>query len=148
MSEEIDLLLNDILALVRSRNRKLMEKYNITPLQYRALKIIKENRPTMGDLCESLYLSSSTVTELVDRLEDSGFVVRIRSKEDRRVVMLEITEEGIALLEKIQVEKLEVLNKALNLLDEIEREEIREALIKLRKVLKEDKGEVKGDSGS
>ncbi|MBC7320741.1 MarR family transcriptional regulator [bacterium] len=148
MNEEIDVLLSDILALVKSKNRRLMEKYNITPLQYRALKIIRDKRPTMGDLCELLYLSSSTVTELVDRLEDNNLVVRVRSREDRRVVILEITEEGIALLEKIQGEKLEVLNKALNLLDEIERDEIREALIKLRKVLKEDKGEDKRDSGS
>ncbi|MCX7794986.1 MAG: MarR family transcriptional regulator [bacterium] len=141
MNEEIEILLNDILALIKSRNRKLMEKYDITPLQYRALKIIKERHPTMGDLCDALYISSSTVTELVDRLEDNNLVARVRSKEDRRVITLEITDEGNALLEKIQEERLEVLNKALNLLDEREKDEIREALIKLRNVLKEDKGE-------
>lgn len=141
MNEEIEVLLNDILALVKSRNRRLMEKYDITPLQYRALKVIKEKSPTMGDLCDALYLSSSTVTELVDRLEDNNLVVRVRSREDRRVIILEITEEGNELLEKIREERLEALGKALNLLNEIERDEIRKALMRLRNVLKEDKDE-------
>jgi DNA-binding MarR family transcriptional regulator len=84
MNEEIEVLLNDILALVRRKNRGLMETYGITPLQYRALKIIKDEHPTMGDLCDLLYLSSSTVTELIDRLESNNLVRRIRSKEDRK----------------------------------------------------------------
>lgn len=138
MSEEIEILLNDILALIRSRNRKLMEKYDITPLQYRALKIIRDENPTMGDLCNFLYLSSSTVTDLVDRLESNNLVRRVRSREDRRVIILEITEEGISLLDNIQEKKLEVLNKALSLLDEKERDEIKRALIKLYCVLKEE----------
>ncbi|MGC8970706.1 MAG: MarR family winged helix-turn-helix transcriptional regulator [bacterium] len=138
MNEEIEILLNDILALIRSKNRRLMEKYDITPLQYRALKIIRDEHPTMGDLCDLLYLSSSTVTDLVDRLESNNLVRRVRSREDRRVIILEVTEEGASLLENIKEEKLEVLNKALSLLDEKEREEIRESLIKLYNVLKEE----------
>lgn len=137
MNEEIEILLNDILALIRSRNRKLMEKYDITPLQYRALKIIRDEHPTMGDLCDLLYLSSSTVTDLVDRLESNNLVKRVRSREDRRVIILEITENGISLLDNIQEKKLEVLSKALSLLDERERDEIKRALLKLYSVLKE-----------
>lgn len=146
MNEEIEVLLNDILALIKSRNRRLMEKYDITPLQYRALRIIREKRPTMGELCDMLYLSSSTVTELVDKLEENKLVIRVRSKEDRRVIILEVTNEGNALLEKIQEEKLEVLNKSLNFLDEKEKDEIRATLIKLRNVLKDDKDEDGKDS--
>jgi len=138
MNEEIEILLNDILALIRSRNRKLMEKYDITPLQYRALKIIRDEHPTMGDLCDLLYLSSSTVTDLVDRLESNNLVKRVRSREDRRVIILEITENGISLLDNIQEKKLEVLSKALSLLDERERDEIKRALVRLYGVLKEE----------
>lgn len=138
MNEEIEVLLNDILALVRRKNRGLMETYGITPLQYRALKIIKDENPTMGDLCDLLYLSSSTVTELIDRLESNNLVRRIRSKEDRRVILLEITDEGISLLENIREKKLEVLSKALSLLSEEEKDEIKRSLIRLYNVLKEE----------
>jgi len=138
MSEEIEALLNDILALVKRKNRGLMETYGITPLQYRALKLIKDKHPTMGDLCELLYLSSSTVTELIDRLESNNLVRRIRSKEDRRVILLEITDEGISLLKNIREKKLEILSKALNLLSEDEKDEIKRSLIRLYNILKEE----------
>jgi 5'-methylthioadenosine phosphorylase len=92
----------------------------------------------MGDLCDLLYLSSSTVTELIDRLESNNLVRRIRSKEDRRVILLEITDEGISLLENIREKKLEVLSKALSLLSEEEKDEIKRSLIRLYNVLKEE----------
>lgn len=136
MHEEIDVLLNNILALIKSKNRRLMESYGITPLQYRALSLINDKTPTMGDLCDLLYLSSSTVTDLVDRLESNNLVKRIRSKEDRRVIILEITEEGLALLKEIKEKKSEILSKSLNLLEEETKAKIKHALEELYNALK------------
>jgi len=138
MNEEIDILLNNIMGLIKSRNRKLMESYGITPLQYRALNLIKDKNPTMGDLCDLLYLSSSSVTDLVDRLESNGLARRVRSSEDRRVITLEITEEGISLLEEIREKESEVLSKSLNLLDEETKIRIKYALEELYNVLKKE----------
>lgn len=44
-------------------------------------------------LSEKLDLSNSTVSGIIDRLEKQGLVERIRSKEDRRVVYVNITPE-------------------------------------------------------
>lgn len=136
MNEEIDILLNNILSLIKSRNRKLLESYRITLLQYRALNLIKDKTPTMGELCDLLYLSSSTVTELVDRLEANELVKRVRSKEDRRVIILEITEKGISLLKEIKEKKSEILSRSLNLLDEDAKSKIKSALEELYNGLK------------
>ncbi len=138
MNEEIDILLNNIMGLIKSRNRKLMESYGITPLQYRALNLIKDKNPTMGDLCDLLYLSSSSVTDLVDRLESNGLARRVRSSEDRRVITLEITEEGISLLEEIREKESEILSKSLNILDEETKIRIKYALEELYNVLKKE----------
>ncbi|HHV81631.1 TPA: MarR family transcriptional regulator [bacterium] len=138
MNEEIDILLNNVMALIKSRNRRLMESYGITPLQYRALSLIKDKNPTMGDLCNLLYLSSSSVTDLVDRIESNRLARRIRSSEDRRVITLEITEEGISLLEEIREKESEVLSKSLNLLDEETKIRIKYALEELYNVLKKE----------
>lgn len=115
-----------------------MESYGITPLQYRALSLIKDKKPTMGDLCNLLYLSSSSVTDLVDRIESNRLARRIRSSEDRRVITLEITEEGISLLEEIREKESEVLSKSLNLLDEETKIRIKYALEELYNVLKKE----------
>ena len=47
----------------------------------------------ISDLSEKMALSNSTVSGIVDRLEKQGLVERIRSNEDRRVVIVRATEQ-------------------------------------------------------
>ena len=51
----------------------------------------------MGEIAEYLGVVQSAITPLVDRLEDQGLVQRVRSREDRRVWLVALTEEGLAL---------------------------------------------------
>lgn len=48
----------------------------------------------MKDLADYLKLAVSSTTTLVDNLENKGVVKRERSLEDRRVIMLQLTEDG------------------------------------------------------
>jgi DNA-binding MarR family transcriptional regulator len=48
----------------------------------------------MGVLAEALVVSPSRVTWLVTRLEDRGLVGRVRSRKDRRIVVVGITRKG------------------------------------------------------
>lgn len=50
---------------------------------------------TMGDLCRRLYLDSGTLTPLLKKMEAEGLVTRKRSREDERVVMVDLTEKGL-----------------------------------------------------
>jgi DNA-binding MarR family transcriptional regulator len=52
----------------------------------------------MGEIAAYLGVGQSAVTPLVDRLEDQGVVERRRSKEDRRVWLVALTEKGDAVL--------------------------------------------------
>jgi len=54
----------------------------------------------ISDLSEKLGLSNSTVSGIIDRLENQGFVERIRSKEDRRVVYVNVTSEFMKVSEE------------------------------------------------
>ena len=54
----------------------------------------------MTDIADMLVLSRGGITKLVDRLEHSGYVRREASKEDRRVTLVQITDEGLALVAK------------------------------------------------
>lgn len=51
----------------------------------------------MGDVAEHLGVVQSAITSLVDRLEGEGVVRRVRSQEDRRVWLVELTDHGRAL---------------------------------------------------
>ena len=51
----------------------------------------------MRELGQRLYLDSGTLTPLLKKMEEAGFVTRERSTEDGRVVLVHLTEKGKAL---------------------------------------------------
>jgi DNA-binding MarR family transcriptional regulator len=56
---------------------------------------------TAADIAREYGIDASAVTRLIDRLEKRGLLSRVRSEEDRRVVRLELTDDGRATAEKI-----------------------------------------------
>ncbi len=55
---------------------------------------------TVGDLCRRLLLDNGTITPLVKKMEEAGYVERHRCPEDERVVKVRLTEKGWALRER------------------------------------------------
>ncbi|MGG3965406.1 MULTISPECIES: MarR family winged helix-turn-helix transcriptional regulator [Heyndrickxia] len=74
---------------------KEAEQHGLTAMQMFALKAIALH-PNMrlNELAESLYLTNSTVSGIVDRLVQQEFVNRVSSKDDRRAVVLCLTDKG------------------------------------------------------
>ncbi|MBQ0071396.1 MAG: MarR family transcriptional regulator, partial [Spirochaetales bacterium] len=56
---------------------------------------------SVKDLGKRLYLDSGTLTPVLKTLEKNGYVTRNRSKEDERVLLVEVTESGMALRDKL-----------------------------------------------
>jgi DNA-binding MarR family transcriptional regulator len=54
------------------------------------------------DIGRELKVSAPTVTGIVDRLEKSGYVKRVSSKDDRRTVMVELTAKGSTVANKLR----------------------------------------------
>ena len=55
---------------------------------------------TVGELCRRLYLDCGTLTPLLKKLEESGWITRSRNREDERVVTVTLTERGWELREE------------------------------------------------
>lgn len=51
----------------------------------------------MKELRGTLFLESSTLTPLLNRLETAGFITRTRNPKDEREVLMHLTEKGEAL---------------------------------------------------
>jgi DNA-binding MarR family transcriptional regulator len=64
------------------------------------------------DLAREYGIDASAVTRLIDRLEKRGLLSRVRSDEDRRVVRLALTAEGMEMAEKIP----DIFNRVLDAL--------------------------------
>jgi DNA-binding MarR family transcriptional regulator len=74
-------------------------KNRLTPRQHLLLLLIKGapggvERSTVTELCERMQLAQSTVTELVQRAEETGLVRRTPARNDGRVAHLRLTSEG------------------------------------------------------
>jgi DNA-binding MarR family transcriptional regulator len=66
------------------------------------LGILRLSRHTLTDLAALQTVSLPTMSNTVTALEARGWVRRVRSETDRRVVWIEITEEGLAVLARIE----------------------------------------------
>ncbi len=64
-------------------------------------------------LCKEMSYDPGAMTRMVDRLEAKGLVQRRRCPNDRRLVNLELTEEGMAALPKMRACSVKVMNRFL-----------------------------------
>lgn len=89
----------------------------------------------VSDLSEKLGLSNSTVSGILDRLEKQGLVERMRSKEDRRVVYVNITEDFKEQSKKQFVEINKMIEQMINRATPEELDKILEGMEALRNVV-------------
>ena len=80
-----------------------LKPLGLTYTQYIVFLVLWEKDGiTVGDLCEKLMLDNGTVSPLIKKMQQAGYVEKKRSKEDERVVVITLTEEGKALQEKVK----------------------------------------------
>jgi MarR family transcriptional regulator, organic hydroperoxide resistance regulator len=97
---------------------RILAKYelsNISPAQGRILFVLwNKDGISIQELAKKTSLGKSTLTSMLDRLEQAGFVKRVPSKEDRRAILIKLTEkdrECRDLYTKIAKEKTELFYK-------------------------------------
>jgi DNA-binding MarR family transcriptional regulator len=85
----------------------------IEPQQHQLLLAIRGLpdgvKPTIGALAERMQLQHHSAVELIDRLVERGFLLRLRATDDRRQVLVKLTREGEEFLEKLSLHHLQEL---------------------------------------
>jgi DNA-binding MarR family transcriptional regulator len=83
------------------RYKPILDKLDLTYTQYIVMMVLWEKKQTnVKELGECLYLDSGTLTPLLKKLEQKGYIERKRSEEDERNLIVHITEEGMQLQER------------------------------------------------
>lgn len=78
--------------------KPFLDEIGLTYTQYIALMVLWEyEKISVKELGEFLYLDSGTLTPVLKKLEQKGYIHRCRSAEDERVLLISLTEAGIAL---------------------------------------------------
>ncbi|MBN9604494.1 MAG: MarR family transcriptional regulator [Afipia felis] len=81
--------------------KPILEKLGLTYTQYIAIVALwEQDNQTVGGLGEKLFLESNTLTPILKKLEELGYVERKRDPADERQVIVHLTNEGRRLREK------------------------------------------------
>ena len=100
IEDQVIVALRRITRAIDLHSRELMQQVGLTAPQLAALQAIGRLQPiTAGALAKTIHLSQATLTGILNRLETRALVSRARSVSDRRTVVVELTEDGRAILE-------------------------------------------------
>ena len=81
--------------LVTRKYKPLLDKLDLTYTQYIVMMVLwEEKKVNEKFLCEKLFLKSNTVTPLLKKLEDKGFINKDKDKDDERNLVITLTKAG------------------------------------------------------
>lgn len=87
--------------VIQCYSRELMRKFRITGPQLGALRLIaRYPQISLSELSERMCLHISTVSGIVDRLKDAGYLSRHRRPDDKRIMVLGLSEKGRRVIER------------------------------------------------
>ncbi|WP_041075934.1 MarR family winged helix-turn-helix transcriptional regulator [Thermotoga caldifontis] len=133
MKKEIEKLLREICFIVKVEGRLVLKEYSITSAQFDLLQRLYFRGPVkMVDLSQSLGIAKSTLSGIVKRLENAGYVERRRGA-DKRVYMLSVTDEGRRIIENVIERRVEFIGRVLERIGEERSKELLRLLEVLRK---------------
>ena len=149
MKKNLDKLISNIgdlffqfQAKLQFFEREYLRKYGIedvTPNEVKVLYIIGlSNTKSMSEIADALKITRGTLSITVDSLVKKGYVIRTRHKQDRRVIILYLTQQAIGIIKQYEQFLADLL---LTLAESLERDKIyafEEVLAKLNVIIESD----------
>ena len=128
--------LRPIVLRVARELRKETEQFGFTSRQVTLLFVIQRNPGlTLSALAEAEAISPPALSSQVDRLEEAGLLLRVRSGVDRRRVGLELTPKGDRLLRSVRERRTAWLAARLGELEPDDLRAIEAAIVPLQRLL-------------
>lgn len=80
---------------------------NLSTNEFIVIKLLLDSGPRkVSEISSELNVSASHITSVGDSLVKKGYVIRVRSNEDRRVVQLDITPNGKEVVRELEIIKI------------------------------------------
>ena len=131
-TRELDACFDRFQRVMMSRTAPPVTDIELSPQDGRALVTLSGRGPiTMTDFSELLGVPLSTATRMVERLIEKGLATRSRIEDDRRVVRVDLSEEGKKLHEKFAEHRRAICKMMLSPLTNGEREMFIELMSKI-----------------
>ena len=109
--QSVGFLLKRVLMSISQQADKRLCVHDLTVAQWAPLVRLRMlGTGTVAELARWSQIDAGAMTRLLDRLEKKGLCRRIRSTEDRRVVMVELTPDGEAAMKHVPQVLADVMN--------------------------------------
>ncbi len=119
--EEIELLLRTTCFKVKVAGRRVLKEFDLTASQFDILQYLYfDESKRMTELSEKMGVTKSTMTGLVSRLEDAGYVKKLHFAKDKRVTVVEISVEGEKIIKKVIEKRVKFITDSLKRIDHLE----------------------------
>jgi DNA-binding MarR family transcriptional regulator len=114
-------LLNRVrIEMLVALDKALASDAELAPLELSAAQFIviatlalADGATSASDLCRGISYDAGAMTRMIDRLESKGLIRRNRRPDDRRVVYIELTEEGARAFPRMKTLSMAVVNRFL-----------------------------------
>lgn len=128
--------------------KELSKKFSVSAPQVACLLALLDNGPVSpSQIAKLIMVESSTVTGIIDRLEQKGLVTRTRVSPDRRVITVELTDSGRRLAENAPPPIQQKIVKGLRKVNEDERAQIIATLTRLTEMIDAEDMEDEDEAG-
>lgn len=134
MSDVIDQFITAFWRINRYLRAGSLEQHGqqITRVQWMILRYLKRTPScTIGQLAQHMNVRSSTMSQMLDRLERERWICRNSAPDDSRVRIIELTNEGNKLIQAIELIWHERLAQPMETLSQEEQAQLIELLLKL-----------------
>jgi DNA-binding MarR family transcriptional regulator len=135
--EQVDAIVETFIYLYtesRRLTKGMARQLGLTGPQLTVIKLLEAfGDLSLSSLSERIRAQNSTVTGIIDRMEREGLVRRERSKTDRRVVYIRLSDKGARMAREIAVEPMEIFRGALATLSKEDVADLMRILSKLQK---------------
>lgn len=102
-TEKVIQYLDEIQNIIHNKHHELAQKYNLTIEQFHILLHLemKSTPPTVSEIANSFNNAQNTMSEKLSRLQEKGFIKRIKEPKDKRISRISLTAEGKKLVDSI-----------------------------------------------
>jgi MarR family 2-MHQ and catechol resistance regulon transcriptional repressor len=124
--------MNRTAGCIQEQLDRQVEAHGLTLTEFGVLEALHHKGPlSIGEIGDRVLLASSSMTYVIDKLEDRGLLRRRPSEEDRREKLAELTPEGRAKIEEAFPEHAALID---DLMADLSQEEKRTAASLLRRI--------------
>lgn len=141
MAVKLERFLFTLSSAIRNKFKEEIKCYQdrITEQQFKVLMVLKRRRLCKtSEISDAFSVSPGSMSIMLSSLVNEGFIERLPSDEDRRVILLKLTNKGEVLVEEIYNKIIEMIESLIGRLDKNEKMQLNLILEKLQKMISED----------